>query len=432
MGCAALGVETGIWFAIKLQNQSAADAAALSAVHEVIAGKSMGELLAAASEAGARNGYRGSTPTVVYPYDDGTVSNAVAVTLQQREGALLAAMFLSAVTVATKAVAVIEVLDNPCLLSLGTTGTGVELSDSTRLDASNCAVAANSVSRNAVDLHSSTSAIAAATLVTQGEASFQGTPINPAAPPPQFGLGSLARIGAPSVADPYSGVLTHASLIAAIPTTVTCKSKNSNHVRVYDGNCVVDGTSLKQSQIRLSAGTRISGSWTIATAQSVDLSPGIYWLTDGDLTIQPGGELNCSTCSNVTGTGVTLILTTQSNKIGTLSIAPSATVNLNAPTAGRFPGVVLVQDANGLPAGTSYTSTGSAIAGTSGATLNGLVYFPKSSMTFWGNPSPTGPRCLLLVVSAATVEGASSLETGGCASAGLADLPKIYTAALAE
>ena len=121
MGCAALGVETGIWFAIKLQNQSAADAAALSAVHEVIAGKSMGELLAAASKAGARNGYRGSTPTVVYPYDDGTVSNAVAVTLQQREGALLAAMFLSAVTVATKAVAVIEVLDNPCLLALGTT-----------------------------------------------------------------------------------------------------------------------------------------------------------------------------------------------------------------------------------------------------------------------------------------------------------------------
>jgi hypothetical protein len=433
MGCAALGVETGIWFAIKLQNQSAADAAAISAAHEVIAGKSIGELTAAASEAAAQNGFRGSAPTVVYPYNDGTVSNAVAVTLQQSEGALLAAMFISAVTVTTKAVAAIGVLDNPCLLALATSGTGVEIADSTRLDASNCAVAANSTSQSAVDLHSTTSAIAAATLVTRGQVSLQGSPIDPATPPPELSLGSPARIGAPSVADTYSGVLTHAYLIVGLPTIANnCKSKNSGHVRVYDPNCTVDATSLKQPQIRLSAGTRISGSWTIATGQSVDLSPGTYWLTDGDLTVQSGGVLKCSTCDTVTGTGITLILTTQSNKIGTLSIAPSATVNLNAPIAGRFPGIVLVQDANGLPSGTSYTSTYSTITGTSGATLNGLVYFPKSSMTFWGNPSPAGPRCLLLVVNAATVQGASSLETAGCAGAGLANLPKIYTAALAE
>jgi hypothetical protein len=433
MGCAALGVETGIWFAIKLQNQSAADAAAISAAHEVIAGKSIDELVAAATEAAAQNGFRGSAPTVVYPYDDGSVSNAVAVTLEQREGALLAAMFISAVTVATKAVAVIEVLDNPCLLAFATSGTGVEIADAARLDASNCAVAANSTSQSAVDLHSTTSAIAAATIVTQGQVSLQGSPINPAAPPPEFALASPVRIGAPSVADPYAGVLTHTSLIAGIPTiTNRCKSKNSGQVQVYDGNCTVDATTLKQPQIRLSAGTQISGSWTIASGRSVDLSPGTYWLTDGDLIIEPSGVLKCSTCDNITGTGITLILTTQSSKIGTLSIEPSATVNLNAPIAGRFPGVVLVQDANGLPSGTSYTSTYSTITGTSGATLNGLVYFPKSSMTFWGNPSPTGPRCLLLVVNAAMVEGASSLETAGCPGAGLANLPKIYTAALAE
>src|SRR5690242_8781161 len=62
MGFAALGAETGLWFTIKLQNQSAADAAALSAAYEIIAGNPNDQLLAAASKAAAQNGYRGSTP----------------------------------------------------------------------------------------------------------------------------------------------------------------------------------------------------------------------------------------------------------------------------------------------------------------------------------------------------------------------------------
>jgi hypothetical protein len=432
IGFAALGVETGVWFTMRLQSQSAADAAALSAAHEVIAGNLTGGLVSAAMEAATRNGYRGSTPTVIYPYDTGAVSNAIAVTLQQREGALLASMFLSGVTIGTRAVAVIEPLATLCLLALGVSGTGVEIDDSARLDAPDCVIAANSISQRAIDLHSSSSAIASWTLVTSGQVSLEGTPVDPAAPPPEFVLASPARIGATGIADPYSGSLTHAFLTAGMPTAVACRSRNSGRVRVYDGNCVVAGTSLTQAQIRLAAGTRISGAWTITSGHSVDLSPGTYWVTDGDLILQSSAVLKCSTCDNARGIGVTVILTTQTNRVGTLSIAPSATVSLNAPGAGRFAGIVLVQDANGLPGGTSYTSSHSAVAGTSGATLSGLVYFPKSSMTFMGTTSPTGPRCLLLVVAAAAVEGSSSLETQGCASAGLADLPKAYAAALAE
>jgi hypothetical protein len=434
IGFGALGAETGIWFTIKLQNQSAADAAAISAAYEVIAGRTplISELVRAASEAAARNGYRGSAPTIIYPYSDDIVSNGVAVTLQQTEGAFLAAMFLSGVTVATKAVAVIEVLDNPCLLALGTSGTDVEVADFGHLEAINCSVAANSTSRSAIDLHGSTSSIAATTLVTPGQVSFEGTSIDPAAPPPEFTLASPAQIGAPIVADPYAGTLTHAALIIGMPTLVSCGSRILGYIRVYDGRCVVAGPSLTEPQIRLSAGTRISGPWTIVTGQSVDLSPGTYWVTDGDLTVQSSGVLKCSTCDNVRGRGVTVILTTRGNRIGTVSMAPTATVRLNAPSARRFPGVVLVQDANGLPGGTTYTSNRSTITGSSGATLNGLVYFPNSSMTFQGTPSLTGPRCLLLVVNAATVEGASRLETEGCTSAGLTRLPEVYTAALAE
>jgi hypothetical protein len=261
--------------------------------------------------------------------------------------------------------------------------------------------------------------------------SLLGLPINPVAPPPQISLTSPAMIGAPSIADPYASILTHSVLIAGMPTTGRCKSSTISRVRVYRGSCVVSGASLTQPRIRLSADTQISGSWAIASGQTIDLSPGTYWVT-GDLTVEAGGILKCSTCDNAKGSGVTLVLTTQNNKIGTVSTATSATLDLNAPASGRFSGIVMVQDSHGLPPGTTYTSSRSTISTGRGAELNGLVYFPNSSMTFHGSPSATGPRCLLLVVAMLTVGGDTSLEPEGCAGAGLTDLPTVDTVALAE
>jgi Putative Flp pilus-assembly TadE/G-like len=433
IGMSALGVETGVWFTIKLQNQSAADSAAISAAYEVIAGKTnvTGELAAAADEAARRNGYKGSVPAVVTPYNDGIVANGIVVTLQQSQRALLAAIFLSDVTIANTAVAVIEVLNHPCILALGRNSTDVEIAASTRLDMPNCSVAANSISSTAIELRGSTSSVAAATLVTGGEISLQGIPINPAAPPPQFALSSPAMIGAPSVTDPYAGTLTHAFLIAGMPTTPDCIEKTSGHVTIYSGNCTIPEKSLTGPQILLSANTRISGSWRITSGQMVDLSPGTYWVT-GSLTLQSDAVLKCSTCDNTKGAGVTIILTGQTSKIGAVSVASNATLTLNAPKSGRFAGLAIIQDSHGLPPGTTYTSSQSTIGGTPGATLSGLVYFPNSSMTFHGAPSATGPQCLLLVVKTLDIDAASRLEAGGCASAGLGNLPAIDTVAVAE
>jgi Flp pilus assembly protein TadG len=434
IGFGALGAETGVWFTIKLQNQSAADAAALSAAYEIIAGKTnaISDLTPAASEAATRNGYKGTTPAVVYPYSDDIVSNGVAVTLHQTQGALLAAMFLSNVTVATKAVAVIEVLDNPCILALGVSSTGIEIADFTRLDTPNCSAAANSISRSAIELHGSTSSIAAVTLVTAGEVSLQGNPINPAAPPSGFTVASQVRIGAPSVVDPYGSTLTHSYLTAGMPPSLPqCGSTSSGGVTIYKGNCGIPGTSLIHSSIKLAGNTRISGGWSILRSQTVDLSPGTYWIT-GNLTVSSSGVLKCSTCDNAKGTGVTIILSAETGKIGAVSMAANAMFNLNAPNSGRFAGVVIVQDANSIPAGTTYPSSHNSVTGAPGATLNGLVYFPNSSLTFHGNPSVTGPKCLVLVVKALVVDQSSSLETRGCAGAGLTNLPTVSAVALAE
>jgi Flp pilus assembly protein TadG len=192
IGFAALGVETGMWYTIKVQNQSAADAGAISAAYQIIAGKTdvIGDLIPAASEGAAQNGYNGTIPAIVYPYADDIVSNGIAVTLHQTQPALLSALFLSDITITTKAVGTIKPADNPCILALGTTRTDVEISGATTLAMPNCAIAANSISHNAVALNSTTSSLAASTIVTAGELALQGTPVDPAALPPQFSVAS--------------------------------------------------------------------------------------------------------------------------------------------------------------------------------------------------------------------------------------------------
>src|SRR6266478_9680466 len=87
IGFETLGVETGLWYMIKRQSQSAADAAAVAAAYAVIAGKTdvAGDLTPAASAAAAHNGYTGTAPQIVYPYSDSNVANGIAVFLQRSQ-----------------------------------------------------------------------------------------------------------------------------------------------------------------------------------------------------------------------------------------------------------------------------------------------------------------------------------------------------------
>src|SRR5262249_34528526 len=128
-------------------------------------------------------------------------------------------MFVTQVSVGTKAAAVIEVLDNPCILALGASGTDLEIQPSTHLDMPYCSAAANSIGASAIALYDSTSSVTAATLITAGEVSLQGSPVDPTAAPPEFVLASPAMIGTATVADPYAGMLTHAFLTGLIPGT---------------------------------------------------------------------------------------------------------------------------------------------------------------------------------------------------------------------
>jgi Flp pilus assembly protein TadG len=411
IGFGTLGAETGLWYTIKRQNQSAADAAAISAAYEVIAGKTnlTNDLTPAASEATTQNGYTGTAPAVVHPYSDSIVSNGVAVTLAQTQPGLLASLFLPSVSIATKAVAVIKVFDNSCILALATSGTDIEVAASSSLDVPTCSVAANSTSRSSIDIQSSTGSITAATLVTPGEVSLRGSPIDPAAPPPEFALASRPLIGAPSIADPYAGKLARAFLTSGMPTSGKCKQVGTTYI----GPCVINGSSLNGSYT-LSRPMQISNGLTING--TVYLAPGTYWITDGDLTLQPKALLK--------GTGVTIILTIgKLGTVGRVQIPTGTTVTLQAPNSGTFSGLLLIQDRSATPSG------GSVLEGGGNMRLTGLLYLPNTTVGFHGNLSAT---CTVLITRQVAIQGDSSFSTSGCKAAGLTRLPTVYTVALAE
>jgi hypothetical protein len=173
----------------------------------------------------------------------------------------------------------------------------------------------------------------------------------------------------------------------------------------------------------LSANTQISGGLAIKNG-AIHLQPGTYWITDGDLDLQmgSGATLDCPTCTPG-GAGVTVILTTakaSGGQVGTLTLAANANLNLNAPSTGTFKGLAIIQDSNGLPSGTTYTTNPDTVSGQGNPTetLNGLVYFPNASMDFYGTPSG-GNNCLVLVVKTLNFHGNPTLNSTGCSSSGL-------------
>jgi Flp pilus assembly protein TadG len=205
IGFAGLGVETGLWYAIKRQNQSAADAAAISAAYEVLAGNTdvTNNLTPAASRAATQNGYTGTTPVVTYPYSDSIVSNAVAVTLQQTQPTLLAALFQSSVTIETTAVARVYPAAPGCVLTTGTSGTDIEISGSSTLSAPNSSLMAASTDNCSINDHDQGGQITAKYLIRAGQVSYgqNCTVFDPTNPPSNLQANLMAG-GEPTVRRP--------------------------------------------------------------------------------------------------------------------------------------------------------------------------------------------------------------------------------------
>jgi len=217
----------------------------------------------------------------------------------------------------------------------------------------------------------------------------------------------------------------------------------TTNVTTFPANCNFTGSSIGPPKnggtVNMSGNTQISGGWDIKN-ETVNLAPGTYWISDGNLALDSNSTLECTTCVNG-GAGVTIILTTAQTSggtVGNITQQSNAVVdNLNAPGSGTFQNLLLIQDSNSLPSGTTFASTSgctgscSTFQGTPGQALNGVMYFPNTQLNFQGNPSTTNP-CLILVANTLTLAGNAGFASSGCPNSGPGATHQVYTIALLE
>src|SRR5690242_1638192 len=144
LGFVGLGVDVGLWYSVKRQNQTAADFAAVSGAYEIANGSAYyvsatnSGVCGLADRDAARNGFLfasftcpNSSPACTSPTTGQMCTNnppilgpsagnknAVEVILAQQQDSFFASLFLPNVTIRTRAVAKVDVSGVACDLSL--------------------------------------------------------------------------------------------------------------------------------------------------------------------------------------------------------------------------------------------------------------------------------------------------------------------------
>ncbi len=269
LAIAGLAVNVGWWYTIKRQNQSAADTAALSAAYEVLAGQTnpVSNLLPAAKQAAAQNGYTGSALTgtgtcpgtgsfVCYPYSDSLVSSGVEVVLRQQQPSWLALFgSLANVTIANRAVAELSPEQNGCVLALGTNqNNDVSITGSAVVNLPGCVVASNSDTSQSVTVPGQ---LTAQSIVTEGGVSVTGSG--------SANLTTPATTDAAATSDPYASQVSGIKL----PTSCANQDQHWNGTATLQPGCYNGMTFQNGANITLAAGQYfVNGSFTIQGGNS--------------------------------------------------------------------------------------------------------------------------------------------------------------------
>jgi hypothetical protein len=136
------------------------------------------------------------------------------------------------------------------------------------------------------------------------------------------------------------------------------------------------------------------------------MSAGVYVIagnSNGGFTVAGG--------SQVTGTGVTIVLTGSGSNYATANINNGATVNLSAPSTGATAGLVFFADPN------SPSTPGSTFGGGSQMTLTGALYFPSQTVNYQ-NGTNTTATCTQLIAWLIVFQGGASFNSN-CANTGV-------------
>jgi Flp pilus assembly protein TadG len=374
-GAVAIGVETGQLYRVKRQMQSSADAAALAAAVDIVAGKTDTYTASAQYEAqrnGFTNGANSVTVTVNKPPTSGpNASNqsAVEVIITKTTGFSLGALLVNmaggtSATFDMRARSVAApgtysmTTSSPeaCVVALTTASEqGVSVTSFNNF-ASDCTVASNgrstSANSNASIYVAGTNTSANANLKsvwTRG--SFYSTA--------NLTLTNAAQTNqTSSITDPFSSLAT--------PAAGSCTYTNFN-----------PGSG---SSLTLFPGTYCGGISIDTTFNNVYFTAGTYYIANGDLYINHVNNVSCSNCVDGTS-GVTIVLTQTTGNdadIGGFYISSENNVTLSAPPTGTYKGILAYQDRRASVGTMTSTAKIFSITSVNNAKVSGAIYFPNN------------------------------------------------------
>jgi Flp pilus assembly protein TadG len=353
IGAAAVALDYSKATRDRTELQKAVDAAALGAVDpDEIDDQRRITLAKSIFSANDRLGAQASASTTSIGERVVTVSASA-----KSPATLISALGISDTTVSARATAIKKNDGTPiCLLALNKSVAGaVSFSGSSTFIADNCAVQSNSSNANGMEITGSATAQAKSFCSVGGVSN--ATRVFP-----------VARSSCAPVADPLASV--------AYPTDVLCTRTN---VQVKPGEVT-----------SLDPGVYCNGLDLKGTAT---LAPGMYVIKDG--------PLNISSQAVVNGQGVTFFLT--GNNAG-FAINGGGAVNLAAPTAGQFVGILILQDRNANPGGSNTLSGGSETA------LRGAIYTPTQGLTVTGNNFGQPNAFMPIIVDQVKFGGSATLR----------------------
>lgn len=383
MALMALAIDMGFVLVRRNQMQVAADAAALYAANARQHGEDITSATAMALVATQSNGFepglQGTEVLVAIP-PGGSQSFAadthyVKVTITQPVNAFLAWLFgVTQTPTSATATAGPAGNGNPCLLTLGGSGSGaLRVVGNGIVMASACGINVNSNSATAMQLTGNVTVTARSIQV----------------------VGGYTQTGNVTVGNVITGAAPAPNPFASLAMPVFSACTQTNYAKTGNG------------ALTLSPGTYCGGI-SIGGNHAVTFNPGLYVL-------HGGGIKFTGNISPVVGQGVTFYNTGNGSTYpySSLSLSGNVALNFSAPTTGVYAGMLLMQD----PLNTK-TST---IVGNSGATLAGNLYFPNNALTLNGN-SGTDIPIGSVVAKSVSVTGntrfsMTNIYGGGAASA---------------
>ncbi|MGQ0443829.1 MAG: TadE/TadG family type IV pilus assembly protein, partial [Beijerinckiaceae bacterium] len=383
IGALALGSETGTWYSTHEAMQGAADSAAISAAVGLNAGDTNLTLQAFATAASYKfvNGAGGTVVSVNNPPLSGSFAGntgAVEVIIKQPQTSFFSSLFLkSPVVIEGRAVAV-SASAVPCVLALSQTPlvslvTGIAAAAFANVLADQCTIADNSPGVVALTAALFSSIKAQKVKVVGGFLGLLGT-VTP------------APVHAAATPDPFAGT-TVPDVLSLYPTCAAGSFTTTGNIT---------GT------VTLSPG-RYCGGITVTGGGKVTLSPGTYYL-DGlpGFVVAVGGQ--------VTGTGVTIVLTSSNALVNLPGLSLLGTVNLTAPSSGPYAGLVVFDDRPALLG--VLPGLGLAFTLSPTANLIGTIYAPHSVVTYAvnGGTAHTGQCTRLIADTLIFAAGGSSFS----------------------